>query len=38
MKNLKKGLGNAVGGLSKNPIGEQAGETADSLTAPLTGR
>ncbi|OAL07329.1 hypothetical protein IQ06DRAFT_289058 [Phaeosphaeriaceae sp. SRC1lsM3a] len=38
VKNLKKGLGNAVGGLTQNPLGEQGGETADRLTSPLTGR
>ncbi|KAF2682772.1 hypothetical protein K458DRAFT_54933 [Lentithecium fluviatile CBS 122367] len=38
VKQLKKGLGNAVGGTMSNPLGEAAGETADSLTSPLTGR
>ncbi|KAF2025214.1 hypothetical protein EK21DRAFT_117004 [Setomelanomma holmii] len=38
VKQLKKSLGNAVGGVSNNPLGEQAGETADRLTSPLTGR
>ncbi|KAL6712091.1 hypothetical protein ACN47E_003134 [Coniothyrium glycines] len=38
IKQLKKGIGNLVGGASNNPIGEQAGETADKLTSPLTGR
>ncbi|KAF2750791.1 hypothetical protein M011DRAFT_474289 [Sporormia fimetaria CBS 119925] len=38
VNNLKKGLGNAVGGLTNNPIGEAGGETADRLTSPLTGR
>lgn len=38
VKQLKKGLANAVGGVSNNPLGEQAGETADRLTSPLTGR
>lgn len=38
VKNLKKGLGNAVGGIVNNPIGETGGETADRLTSPLTGR
>jgi hypothetical protein len=38
VKNLKKSLGNAVGGVSNNPLGEQAGETTDRLTAPFTGR
>ncbi|KAF2830987.1 hypothetical protein CC86DRAFT_282555 [Ophiobolus disseminans] len=38
VKNLKKSLGNAVGGVTKNPLGEQAGETTDRLTAPFTGR
>ncbi|KAF2635328.1 hypothetical protein P280DRAFT_411756 [Massarina eburnea CBS 473.64] len=35
---LKKGVGNAVGGLTQNPLGEATGETADRLTSPLTGR
>ncbi|KAL1604072.1 hypothetical protein SLS60_005664 [Paraconiothyrium brasiliense] len=35
---LKKGLGNAVGGIANNPLGEATGETADSLTSPFTGR
>ncbi|KAF1975260.1 hypothetical protein BU23DRAFT_80917 [Bimuria novae-zelandiae CBS 107.79] len=38
VKNLKKGLGNAVGGLTNNPLGEATGETADNLTSPLTSR
>ncbi|KAL5121308.1 hypothetical protein ACEQ8H_000776 [Pleosporales sp. CAS-2024a] len=38
IRNLKKGLGNAVGGITNNPVGEQTGETADRLTAPFTGR
>jgi hypothetical protein len=38
VKNLKKSLGNVVGGVTKNPVGEQAGEATDRLTAPLTGR
>ena len=38
VKNLKKTLGNAVGGVTNNPIGETAGEGADRLTAPFTGR
>ncbi|KAF1951912.1 hypothetical protein CC80DRAFT_423634 [Byssothecium circinans] len=35
---LKKGFGNAVGGLTQNPLGEASGETADRLTSPFTGR
>jgi hypothetical protein len=35
---LKKGLGNAIGGISNNPLGEATGEAADNLTSPLTGR
>jgi len=35
---LKKGLGNAAGGLMSNPLGEASGEAADRLTSPLTGR
>ncbi|KAF2013471.1 hypothetical protein BU24DRAFT_424487 [Aaosphaeria arxii CBS 175.79] len=38
VKQLKTGLGNAVGGGMKNPLGEAAGETADTLTSPFTGR
>ncbi|KAF1912511.1 hypothetical protein BDU57DRAFT_368327 [Ampelomyces quisqualis] len=38
IKSLKKGLGNAMGGLTQNPLGEQAGEATDRLTSPLTGR
>ncbi|EAT88406.2 hypothetical protein SNOG_04646 [Parastagonospora nodorum SN15] len=38
VKNLKKSLGNAVGGVTNNPLGETAGEATDRLTAPLTGR
>ncbi|KAF2442051.1 hypothetical protein P171DRAFT_364572 [Karstenula rhodostoma CBS 690.94] len=38
VKDLKKGLGNAVGGLASNPLGEATGEAADNLTSPLTGR
>lgn len=35
---LKKGISGIAGGAMKNPVGEQAGETADRLTSPLTGR
>ncbi|KAH7076432.1 hypothetical protein BKA63DRAFT_489762 [Paraphoma chrysanthemicola] len=38
VKQLKKTLGNAAGGVTNNPLGEQAGETADRLTSPFTGR
>ncbi|CAN9206425.1 unnamed protein product [Alternaria alternata] len=38
VKNLKQGISNLAGGAMQNPIGEQAGETADRLTSPLTGR
>jgi len=38
IKDLKKGLGNALGGATKNPVGEEAGELADTLTSPFTGR
>lgn len=38
VKELKQGLGNAVGGGLQNPLGKQAGNTADDLTKPLTGR
>ncbi|KAF1932418.1 uncharacterized protein M421DRAFT_291441 [Didymella exigua CBS 183.55] len=35
---LKKGVSNFAGGASQNPLGEAAGEAADSLTSPFTGR
>ncbi|KAF1997636.1 hypothetical protein P154DRAFT_440689 [Amniculicola lignicola CBS 123094] len=38
VKQLKKGLGNAVGGGMNNPLGEAGGETLDSVTSPFTGR
>ncbi|KAJ4372361.1 hypothetical protein N0V83_004135 [Neocucurbitaria cava] len=38
VKNLKQGISNLAGGTMQNPIGEQAGETTDRLTSPLTGR
>lgn len=38
VKQLKQGLGNTLGGVVNNPIGEAGGETADRLTSPLTGR
>jgi len=38
LNQLKKGLGNTLGGGMKNPVGEQTGEAADKLTSPLTGR
>jgi len=36
--NLKKGLGNALGGSMQNPIGDKGGDLADDLTSPFTGR
>jgi hypothetical protein len=38
VKDLKRSLGNLGGGATKNPLGEQAGEAADDLTKPFTGR
>ncbi|KAF2869511.1 hypothetical protein BDV95DRAFT_498062 [Massariosphaeria phaeospora] len=38
VKQFKEGLGNAVGGGLKNPLGETTGEATDKLTSPLTGR
>jgi len=38
VQQLKKGLGNAIGGSLNNPLGEATGEAADGLTKPLTGR
>ncbi|KAF2151685.1 hypothetical protein K461DRAFT_279169 [Myriangium duriaei CBS 260.36] len=38
VKELQKGLGNALGGTLQNPLGKFAGDTADGLTSPFTGR
>jgi len=38
VKDLKRSLGNLGGGAAKNPLGEAAGEAADDLTRPFTGR
>ncbi|KAI6812696.1 hypothetical protein KC340_g16808 [Hortaea werneckii] len=38
VKELKKGLSNASGGVLQNPAGKAAGDVADDATAPLTGR
>ncbi|GAB7354699.1 hypothetical protein MBLNU459_g5118t1 [Dothideomycetes sp. NU459] len=38
VKNLKKGLGNALGGSLQNPLGKEVGNVGDELTSPLTGR
>ncbi|KAF2221659.1 hypothetical protein BDZ85DRAFT_274645 [Elsinoe ampelina] len=38
VKDLKKGISNLAGGALQNPLGKQAGNTADRLTSPLTGR
>lgn len=38
VRNLKRNLGNTLGGAVQNPLGEHAGETADGLTSPFTGR
>ncbi|GAB7332478.1 hypothetical protein MBLNU13_g04275t2 [Cladosporium sp. NU13] len=38
VKELKTGVGNAAGGALQNPLGKFAGNTADDLTKPLTGR
>ncbi|KAL6159557.1 hypothetical protein ACJQWK_06030 [Exserohilum turcicum] len=38
VKNVKKGISNLAGGATQNPLGEQAGEAADTLTSPFTGR
>jgi hypothetical protein len=38
VKDLKKGISNAVGGGLQNPLGEQGGELADKITSPFTGR
>jgi hypothetical protein len=38
VKQVKKNLGNVLGAGLKNPLGETAGETADEVTRPFTGR
>jgi len=38
VRELKKGVGNAAGGALQNPLGGFAGNTADDVTKPLTGR
>lgn len=38
VKDLKKGLGNALGGSLQNPLGKEVGNAGDQLTSPLTGR
>ncbi|KAL1585460.1 hypothetical protein WHR41_05730 [Cladosporium halotolerans] len=38
VREVKKGVGNAVGGALQNPLGGLAGDTADEVTKPLTGR
>ncbi|KAF2806065.1 uncharacterized protein BDZ99DRAFT_395175 [Mytilinidion resinicola] len=35
---VKNGLGNALGGGLKNPIGEKTGDLGDDLTSGFTGR
>ena len=38
VKELKRGLGNVLGGATKNPLGDAAGDAADDVTKPFTGR
>ncbi|GAB7346331.1 hypothetical protein MBLNU457_5048t1 [Dothideomycetes sp. NU457] len=38
VQELRDSVGNAAGGLLQNPLGKQAGETADQLTGSFTGR
>lgn len=38
VKDLKKGLGNVIGGGLNNPIGEKTGDLGDDLTKDFTGR
>lgn len=38
VQDLKKGIGNALGGSLKNPLGKFAGDSADDATKPMTGR
>ncbi|TKA63359.1 hypothetical protein B0A49_04973 [Cryomyces minteri] len=38
IKDLKAGLGNALGGSLQNPLGEIVGNTGDSLSSPYTDR
>ncbi|KAF2753206.1 hypothetical protein EJ05DRAFT_223101 [Pseudovirgaria hyperparasitica] len=38
IKNLKSSLGNIAGGSAQNPLGDTAGEAADDISKPFTGR
>jgi len=38
VKNLKAGLSNLAGGVTRNRAGEKAGDLGDDLTKPFTGR
>ncbi|EON64202.1 hypothetical protein W97_03432 [Coniosporium apollinis CBS 100218] len=38
IKDLKKGLGNALGGGLQNPLGKTVGDVGDDLTRDFTGR
>lgn len=38
VQELRDSVGNAAGGLLQNPLGKQAGNTADQLTGSFTGR
>ncbi|KAM0712158.1 hypothetical protein Q7P37_011252 [Cladosporium fusiforme] len=38
VREVKKGVGNLAGGAMQNPLGQFAGDTADNLTKPFTGR
>ncbi|KAK7064676.1 hypothetical protein R3P38DRAFT_3165697 [Favolaschia claudopus] len=38
VKEIRQGVANLAGGALQNPLGKQAGDTADTLTSPLTGR
>ncbi|KAK7540607.1 uncharacterized protein J3D65DRAFT_615854 [Phyllosticta citribraziliensis] len=38
IKNIRNGVGNLAGGSLNNPLGETAGNAADDITSPFTGR
>jgi len=38
LKDVKKGVSDTAGFAMQNPLGKEAGQTADDVSAPLTGR
>ncbi|KAJ7837195.1 hypothetical protein B0H14DRAFT_3460251 [Mycena olivaceomarginata] len=38
VKEVRQGVANLTGGALQNPLGKNAGDAADSLTSPFTGR